>query len=390
METVLEIGRQQKYAIINRSFWPDNQVIGEALLQFAERISSTSMVTVIAQSSKNIEEELEQFNRGEDVKFKCCKLRALSGSSFLTRAFDSLLFTFWVIYNLLIERPSRIYVSTDPPVLIPFVVRWYSKVFRARYIYHLQDIHPEAVNSVTPLNSFVYACLRWMDNQALRNASKLVTITNDMRSYIIKRSATNVPIYLLSNPSFPVSKKTKVVIDRDLVFCGNLGRFQRIPLLLSAIERYLTEQGTLTFTFVGDGAFVSEVAQLSERCSQVEYLGRMSAQEAAKVVQKHAWGILSIDDEVTKFAFPSKASSYIAAGCRILAVCGDGTNVAKWVVSNKLGIVSSPVIDDLVNHFREIEQKPMIIDSYSDIITQRYSSSRFVDKLMSICEVKGD
>ncbi|WP_458735730.1 hypothetical protein [Zobellella taiwanensis] len=34
-------------AIVNRSFWPKNQVIGEALLRFAEHAAKTQSVCVI-------------------------------------------------------------------------------------------------------------------------------------------------------------------------------------------------------------------------------------------------------------------------------------------------------------------------------------------------------
>ena len=34
-------------------------------------------------------------------------------------------------------------------------------------------------------------------------------------------------------------------------------------------------------------------------------------------MQKHDWGILPIEDEVTKYAYPSKISSYILNDCKI-------------------------------------------------------------------------
>ena len=46
-----------------------------------------------------------------------------------------------------------------PPVLVPFIVMLIQQGFGARYIYHLQDIHPEATNVVLPVRPIVFRFL---------------------------------------------------------------------------------------------------------------------------------------------------------------------------------------------------------------------------------------
>ena len=46
----------------------------------------------------------------------------------------------------------------------------------------------------------------------------------------------------------------------------------------------------------------------------VEYLGIISATDAAELINQHCWALLPIDDEVTKYAFPSKSSVYALSG----------------------------------------------------------------------------
>ena len=325
-------------AIVNRTFWPHNQVIGEALLQFAERASVMNQVCLISQSRENLKDVMSDSGRGEKIKVCACRALTSSASGLVLRALESLYFMLWVMFSLMRERPRKVYVATDPPILVPFIVFLYCKLFRADYYYHLQDIHPEAANIVIPLNRQVFNVLRSMDNFTMRNATALITLSTDMRDFIVERSGTKVPIYLLDNASFyeePTDSGDRI---GDIVFCGNAGRLQLIPLLMTAIRSYLKQGGKLRFTFVGGGLYASTIQELAETCEEVEYLGYLPAAEAAEIVNQHRWALLPIADEVTRYAFPSKSSGYALSGAGVLAVCGEQTSVARWVKEHQVGI----------------------------------------------------
>ena len=67
-------------------------------------------------------------------------------------------------------------------------------------------------------------------------------------------------------------------------------------------------------------------------------------------------GIAPIEDEVTRYAFPSKSSSYVFSGALIAAVCGKETSVAKWVADNRLGVVIAPEVDAMCQFFFNVER----------------------------------
>ena len=71
----------------------------------------------------------------------------------------------------------------------------------------------------------------------MRHASSIITITQTMKDEIIARSNTKSDIYLIDNPaiSFDGSVQLKT---KGFVFSGNLGRLQRISLLLKSIDKY--------------------------------------------------------------------------------------------------------------------------------------------------------
>ena len=380
--------RKTDLLIINRSFWPIYPVIGEALLQLAEKLALNRKVAVVMQDHVGIKARLDEEERGKGVDFYPSKAWSTSSSGLIVRALDAVYFMCWVVLILLRNRPRTVYVSTDPPVLVPFVVMLYARLFHARYVYHLQDIHPEAANTVVRVNPLIYKLLFWMDGVTMRKADVLITITEEMADEIKGRSRTLSPVYVLSNPA--VSFDEVVAPEQKISgfsFCGNAGRLQRIPLLLSAIRRYLGEGGRLKFAFAGGGVFSPDIAEVASAFEQVEYLGKISAGEAAQLNCSYEWAMLPIEDEVTRYAFPSKTSSYVFSGAAIAAVCGSATGVAQWVASHHLGVVIPPRIEELSEFFWQVERGEIASSAYCNDRSELMVDLRFdcfIEKLLAV------
>ena len=374
-------------AIINRSFWPKSQIIGESLLQLGEKtIHDGKSAVVITQSSNNLKKIVTESDRGLGVAFKACKSRSDSSTKLLYRIFDALIFMFLVVWNLILTRPKNVYVSTNPPLLVPFIVFLYSKISGAPYIYHLQDIHPEAANIVVKLNPVLFTFLKKLDNLVIRNASSIITITQTMKDEITTRSKTKSKIYLVDNPTATIIDIAQSKVS-GFVFSGNAGRLQRIPLILKSIDKYKKQGGALPFLFIGAGVYSDEIRSLSSKYKDITCSGLVDANTANDLTSRYNWALLPIEDEVTKYAFPSKTSSYVSCGVSIISICSEQTSVAKWVVDNNYGINILPKVDDLVGVFFKIENGLTINKKTVD--KNYFSIESFVHKIFNIVFNKG-
>jgi len=383
--------KKTELAIVNRGFWPQSQVIGEALLQLAEACAIEHRVTVITQSQDGrLRRRLDEAGRGEGVRVMDCRSRSDSSTGLIKRSLDALLFMAWTFISLVRCRPAKVYVSTNPPVVVPFIVMLYCKLFGARYYYHLQDIHPEAAHIVVRLNPLLSRVLTWMDCLTMRHAERLITLSEDMRRCIVERSGTQAEVELLDNPAFPVEEGEGYRRDGDVVFCGNAGRLQRIPLLLDAIGEYLEQGGRLHFTFAGAGLHAPQIAALASEHESVTYHGRIPAPEAAALVNRHRWALLPIDDKVTRYAFPSKSSAYVLAGCQILAICGRETSVARWVEQHGVGLAAEPDKQSIIASFGQMEadasadHQQAAVGTEPSALREKLSFGYFTSRLCSI------
>ena len=369
--------------IINRSFWPLYPVIGEGLLRLAESLASHKKVAVISQDHNNIKKSLKKFKRGVGVKFFPIWAFTNSSSRLIKRILEALFFSIWILICLIITRPKNIYVSTDPPVLVPFVISVYSMIMRTKYVYHLQDIHP---NPTLGLNSYLYNMFKSIDNFTLQNANLLITLNEKMKAEIIYRSKTKKEIVIIENPSVPINIITKDKKKKGFSFTGNLGRVQIIPLLIDAINEYEQRVGTLRFEFAGDGLFSKDIDKLSKSNSLVKYHGLVSSDQAIKISSDNEWGLVPIEDEITRYSFPSKISSYICSGAKILAICGENTSVAQWVTSNKVGIAINPNLNKIVDTLFKIEKNNFAntLKNFNPTdLQKRFDMDRFVKNIQS-------
>lgn len=349
-----------KIAIVSRTFWPQGAAVEEALLVLAEKLSKEHQVSVVTLSRKDFFQRLQNEKRGEHVKCFCMSSLTTSSSSIPFRVFELLLFSLYTFFILCKTRPEKVYVATNPPVILPFLVQVYCRLFRKEFFYHLQDIHPEATEVVTGKKSYITGFLRLLDTSTMCHAKKIITLTEQMRSTILQRIADKAapPIYLLENPSVHLVTESTQQRIKGFLYCGNAGRLQRIPLLLDSIRQYIVQGGTLPFIFAGGGVFASQIQSMANEFEQVQYLGVLPAPEAASLLLSYSYGLMPIEDDVTNFAFPSKSSSYVFSGSYVLAICGKNTSVAAWVEDHEVGIVAEPTVENIVDAFKMLEVGP--------------------------------
>jgi hypothetical protein len=381
---------REKIAIVSRSFWPENPAIGEALLLLAESLSKEAKPIVVTQVNKGFIDKLNKSERGQDVELAILPALTDSSSHMMFRVSELLLFTGFTFTSLVWHRPDKVYVATNPPVFTPMAVRWYCELFNKKYIYHLQDIHPEITSIVTGRSNLFTRLIKRIDTKTIEKASTVITLTKQMQSYIHKRADKPLTIRLLPNPSIQDSKQANSDIERikGFVFCGNAGRLQRIPLLIESIKRYIQEDGKLPFVFAGGGIYSNAIQNLAGQYHNVSYLGVLTASEASNLLHQYSYGLMPIEDEVTKYAFPSKSSSYIFSGCQVIAICGKNTSVSEWINTNNLGYVAEPDIESLVTLFHSLEKTPLSELSITDELLKELTPQYHANALKSIIEQK--
>ena len=358
-----------KLAVVCRDFWPDAGAIGDGLLMLAQKHAHDASCEVFTMSRKNLTNEIGGVSKSGNLPtFRVLKPLTTSRAGILARSCELVIFSLWVLWRLLMSRPAMVYVSTNPPLLVPFVAALYCRLLGKKFVYHVQDIHPEAADLVLKLPSWVVRFLMSVDNFTLKNADSIITLTPDMVATLQQRIVDLPKIEIVDNPALVVDR-SEGVDEYSIIFCGNAGRLQVMDELLPAIDKYLSEGGKLKFTFVGGGVHFRELERLAGRHPSFEYRGIMSPIESAELTERHNWALLPINPTVLKFAYPSKLGSYLSAGCKIICVTAEGTSLAKNITKRGLGLTVAPNNVAIKSAFFEVEKMGLQERSMSAIST---------------------
>jgi hypothetical protein len=338
-------------AIINRDFGDHAGAIGLGLNRFAVDQALASSVSVITSSSSR---DVLALGKKDNVKLFLAKSLTSSGSSIAMRLSEVVYFSFFVVVSLVKSRPKLVYVTSNPPVIIPFFVYMFCYFTKSKYIYHVQDIHPEASSMVFKMPKILNYLIRSIDTLTLKNAEVVITLSKDMKATLLKREKT-LSIRLLQNPAIINKKNMPLPKTNGAIFCGNAGRLQNIDILLDAIEIFLgKDDSDFIFGFVGRGVFSSRLSLLSEKYKRFKYYGYVSAEEALAISTEYKWALLPIRGEVLQYAYPSKIPTYISAGCQIISITSGDTELAREIHSNDLGFNVEANVGDIVEAFESL------------------------------------
>jgi glycosyltransferase involved in cell wall biosynthesis len=267
------------------------------------------------------------------------------------RALNAVVFAVRVALRVARGGFDVVMFSSMPPVVLGLgVLAAQRSRGQGGYVYHLQDVYPEAAGLAGDLDPSgrAFRLLRYLDTRVCRSARRVIVLSQDMKQTIADRGVAadrievinNFPLAAAPVVSFPVEPPEK---HFTVLFAGNLGRFQGLETVLEAISR-LRDHEEIRFRFVGKGLMrpVIERRIREEGLSQVELLPHVSPEDALGLMAGADLGLVTLLAGVARVAYPSKTMSYLSCGCRILAMVEGDSELATMLAEADLGASVDP------------------------------------------------
>ena len=282
-----------------------------------------------------------------------------TGSRF-RRAFNMTLFVLHVFWHALRHRYDLVWTASLPPVLNGAAGRIIGWLTGARFLYHVQDVYPEAAVTAGQLREGrLERRLKRLDAWTCRKADIVVTLSSDMRDTIAGRAKASNPRielinnFVLSDLEPPAMEEPSAGAPFTAIFTGNIGRFQGLDQLVGAMREMRDE--AVGLELIGSGVAVDGLkAQVSEHeLGNVTFTPRMSAQEAFERTCRADIGIISLIPGMYRVSYPSKLMTYLAAGLPVLAIVEKRSAVAKYVRENEAGLATDPDPESIARALRK-------------------------------------
>lgn len=256
------------------------------------------------------------------------------------RALLAGLFVLGVVVEVLRQRPDLVTFSTMPPVVLGVGVRAALTLVGRRgcYLYHCQDLYPEVTMVGRDEPTLVARLVARVEHNTRRNAAAVVVLSEEMRRTVIAGGARPERTHVVNNFSLVEATAPRPEHgDRipRVVFAGNLGRFQQLDQVATAIERVRDHGARIEWLLLGDGPARSLLEPLAG--DDVELRGYVPPPVAFATLQRCDVGLVTLQPGMLDVAYPSKTMTYLAAGCQLLATAPADSDLGRTVVDNRVG-----------------------------------------------------
>lgn len=311
-------------------------------------------------------------------------------------------FPYIVFWFLLFGKKYKVVtVSTAPPVLLAFSVALACKLRGMKLVYHCMDIHPE-IGKISGefKKKWVFYFLKKMDMFTCRVASRVIVLSCDMRHSLLQRDeglADKVEIInnynlggaQLGEQSFfdPSDGKFRIV------FAGNIGRFQNLDVLIKALA-LSNGADSIQLVFVGEGAALNQLKSLALDFNleeSIQFIPHQPVEVAKKIISDSQIAVVSLQEEVIRYAYPSKTMTYLSLGVPMLALVEEDSELAELLTGQKLGLVCSPkditkmsVLFSQLNEAVNKLDKNVIQSFFDKNMSKAQFESRFISLMKGI------
>lgn len=249
------------------------------------------------------------------------------------------------------EKRDVIWTATIPPVVNGFCGGIAAKILGARFIYHFQDVYPELAGYAGnwKKGGVVYRACAAVERINCRMAAACIVLSEDMADTVAARGVPREKIHIINNFMLDSFEQGSATCPPELapregvmrvIFAGNIGRFQGLEAAIEAARLLEADMPDVEFMFLGEGPNLANIKKLSEGLSNVRFAPHMPFHEASAVIETADLGLVSIQPDIYRVAYPSKTLTYLGLGVPVLAVVEPESALARSLMDEEIGFVS--------------------------------------------------
>ena len=298
------------------------------------------------------------------------------------------------------DKIDRIYANTWPLLAQYFTVKA-AKKYKLPIVIHVQDIYPESLANKLPfIGPLVNYLLRPMDAWILRNATRVIAISQKMEDYLIKTRKLNpshieVVINWQDEKPFLHFQENNILPGKDtpftFMYLGNIGPVAGCDLLLEVFSSLDTKNRKLVIA--GSGSVKDKLIKQvnDQKVSNVEFIpvpdGKVPETQALADIL-----ILPIKKGAASTSIPSKLPAYMFSAKPIIATVDYDSDTANAIREAGCGWVVEPeqpeALADLIQNVQGMPKTELIAMGYRgrEYALQHFSKKNNLSKLVGIIE----
>lgn len=376
----MESKPKKKLWLISQPFYPNEASTGFYVTEIAKGLAQNNFpVGVICGQSdyfSKVSAPRYELKYGMEI-FRCWSLEDKNGKLYL-RILGMLIFSFLAFVEILkkVKAGDSVFTATSPP-LLPAFVAVASKIKGAKTILLVHDVYPGvlAASGLLKKTSLIYKLLNFFSKKTLKSFGKIIVIGRDMEQLLAEENNLKpekikfIPNWADTDAVFPrkVKSENKFVVQ----YSGNMGPLHDVKSLLDCAN-LLKENGSIHFTVLAFGSrkewFESQVSKRGLK--NISILSRMQRKDSIVFLNACDVVLSLFVQGMFGLAVPSRIYNVMAAGKPLVAMCDEGSEIARTIDENKIGWVVDP------GDFKKLADVVVVASQNPEIVQEMSKNAR--------------
>lgn len=263
-----------------------------------------------------------------------------------------------------------VYIVVSPPLLLGFAARIMSRIKHRPYVFHVQDLQPDAALAMNMIESGpLMKILFWLESFAYDGAAVVSGISRQMCQAFAGKGVKESKIVLSPNwirlpetgsmSSGEWHERYQLAPDVHIVsYSGNFGVKQELEIVLDAAKRLANSDG-IFFVITGDGAQKESLLKLkaANQLSNVRFEDVLPAEQHARLIMESDICLITQKPGSGSVFLPSKLLKILAHKKPVVSNADEDSALKKAIdeggfgltVNGGAGDALARAIVDLVN-----------------------------------------
>jgi len=272
-----------------------------------------------------------------------------------------------LIYGLVRGRNFDLVYVYHPPITVGLAAALFAPLYRKPFVIEIQDLWPDTVvASGMRGTGRIARVLGVLCDFVYRRATRIIAQSYGMRARLQERGVPAQKLAVVRNWAETASATVSAARPRDagvplrLLYAGNLGRVQRLDLVIRAIALARARGVDVEFSMIGGGIETERLKALADEAGDgaVHFLERVSIGELARRIADFDVLLLHLAaDPLFTITIPSKTQFYLSTGMPIVAGI-DGEAAQILTDSGAAVVVPAEDVERLASAFAILAALP--------------------------------
>jgi colanic acid biosynthesis glycosyl transferase WcaI len=278
-------------------------------------------------------------------------------------------FVFTSIWRVLSLKRPDIYVTVSPPLLLGVAAWIVSALKRARFIFHVQDLQPDAAVGLGMLRrGWFTRVLYWLEAFAYKHAARVSGISEEIVDAFRRKGVPDDKLILFPNAvvmpdeaQIPMAGKFRSKHGFSTgeflaIYAGNLGVKQGLNILVDTAE-LLRHDRNIRIVLCGDGAerATLEKSVANRNLANISMLPLQFGVDYQELLIDADISLITQQSGSGNAFFPSKLLVTLAHSSPVLTVADDDSALARAATAHGFGLNVSPGRPEhLANSLRDL------------------------------------